>query len=46
MSVPFASSDDQILLAELIGERTAILRMAWSSLGVVFRGLPDFLAVV
>ena len=43
ISAPFESSSDQILLAELIGDWTAILWIKWLSLGVVFRSLPDFL---
>ena len=39
-SVPFKSSADRIFLQELVGERTATLRIKWSSRGVVFRGHP------
>ena len=42
MSLPFKSSADRIFLDELVGDRTAVLRIAWSSLGVVFGGLPGF----
>ena len=45
MSVPFKSSADRIFLNELVRNRTAILRIAWSSLGVVFRGRPGFWVV-
>ena len=41
---PFRKQYDRILLAELIGDRTAVLLMTWSSLGVVFCGRPDLLA--
>ena len=48
MSVPFKSSADRIFLDrifldELLGDRTAILRIAWSFLVVVVGGLPGFL---
>ena len=36
-SVPFKISADRIFLQELVGERTATLRIKWSSRGVVFR---------
>ena len=41
MSVPvsFKSSADGIFLDELVVDRTAIFRMAWSSLGVGFGSL-------
>ena len=43
-SASFSSSTARILLAELIEDHTAALRMTWSSHGVVFRGRPDLLA--
>ena len=45
ISVPSKSSADRIFLDELVRDQTAILRIAWLSLGVVFRGLPGFWVV-
>ena len=41
MSVPLARSAERIFFEELIGDRTVIHFIRWSSPGVVFQGCPD-----